>query len=295
VVAKIDHDVKVSYRTKLGRLYQGDCLQIFPAIQSETVDLVFLDPPFNLGHDYGPLYKDRVPRLEYLEWSKSWLRESVRVLKPGGALYLFHLPAMNLELGHYLNELGMFFRQWITVELKLGLPIVGRLSPAHYSLLYYTNGAPRKFTRPRVPIQVCRHCGKDVKDYGGHRHKLHPDGINLSDVWSDIPPVRHRSTKWRSANQLNEKLLERVLTISTEKGDLVMDPFGGSGTTYAVAQRMRRKWIGIEIGDTKGIISRLNGGTPNAPRKNMGDSRKGDRRKVSPQAASVVSSKQATG
>jgi site-specific DNA-methyltransferase (adenine-specific) len=200
----------------------------------------------------------------------------VRVLKPGGALYLFHLPALNVEMGHYLNELGMTFRHWITVDLKLGLPIKGRLHPAHYSLLYYTKGMPTRFTRPRVPIQVCRHCGKDVKDYGGHRDKLHSDGLNLSDVWSDIPPVRHRSTKWRSSNQLSEKLLERVLTISTNKGDVVLDPFGGSGTTYSVAQRLKRKWIGIEIGETEGILARLNGGEPNAPRKNRGDSGKGN-------------------
>src|SRR2546428_8644356 len=102
-MARIKKAVRVAYKTRGGLLYQGDCLVVFPNIGSATVDLVFLDPPFNLGHDYGPRYKDRVPRLEYLEWSKLWMRESVRVLKPGGALYLFHLPALNVAMGHYLN------------------------------------------------------------------------------------------------------------------------------------------------------------------------------------------------
>lgn len=271
--------MRATYRTRLGRLYEADCLDVFPQIPPASVDLVFLDPPFNVGHDYGDHFVDRLPANEYLDWCKDWLEQSERVLKPGGALYLFHMPAINVELGHFLNaELDLTFRHWITVELKLGLPIKGRLSPAHYSLLFYTKGDPATFVRPRVPIQVCRHCGKDLKDYGGHRSKIHADGINLSDVWSDIPPVRHRSTKWRSANQLNEKLLERILTISTKEGDTVLDPFGGSGTTYVVAERMKRKWIGVETGDTEQVERRLEGGKPEAPRKDLGDSRKGPQR-----------------
>jgi site-specific DNA-methyltransferase (adenine-specific) len=133
------------------------------------------------------------------------------------------------------------------------------LYPAHYSLLYFTNGKPRRFERPRIPIPTCRHCGGDIKDYGGHRSKLNPEGINLSDAWTDIPPVRHRSTKNRGANQLSEKLLERVLTISSQPGDLVLGPFGGSGTTYAVAERTHRHWLGIELGDVDPIIRRLKG------------------------------------
>jgi site-specific DNA-methyltransferase (adenine-specific) len=88
---------------------------------------------------------------------------------------------------------------------------------------------------------------------------LNPEGLNLTDVWTDIPPVRHRSTKNREANELSEKLLERVITIASEPGDRVFDPFGGSGTTYVIAERMRRHWIGVELGDVEPIINRLSG------------------------------------
>jgi site-specific DNA-methyltransferase (adenine-specific) len=100
---------------------------------------------------------------------------------------------------------------------------------------------------------------RDLKDYGGHRNKLNPEGLNLTDVWTDIPPVRHRTTKRRGANELSIKLLRRVLEIATEPGDLVFDPFGGSGTTYAAAEEMHRHWIGVELGDCEPIIRRLKG------------------------------------
>lgn len=134
--------------------------------------------------------------------------------------------------------------------------------------------------RPRVPIPVCRHCGGDIKDYGGHRKKLNPEGLNLTDVWTDIPPVRHRKTKKRGANQLSERMLERVLTISSDEGDLVFDPFGGSGTTYAVAEQMHRRWLGVELGDVEPIIARLEGRNFDVQLPNKGDAGKGKGNKV---------------
>jgi site-specific DNA-methyltransferase (adenine-specific) len=248
-----------------GQLYHGDCLVVLPQFGDASVDLVFADPPFNLKKDYGKGVSDSLVEADYLSWCQAWISECIRVLAPGGALYLWNLPRWNVELAHMLNMHGdMMFRHWITVDIKYGLPIQGKLYPSHYSLLYYTKGKPKTFARPRLPIQVCRHCGGDVKDYGGHRSKVHPDGLNLTDVWLDIAPVRHASTKWRGANGLSEKLLERVLTISSQPGDLVLDPFGGSGTTYAVAERMHRHWLGIELGDIAPTIRRLTGQTADA-------------------------------
>jgi site-specific DNA-methyltransferase (adenine-specific) len=271
------------FETSLGRLYQGDCVEVLAAVPSASIDLVFADPPFNLGKDYGNGFDDAQSDEAYLSWCSQWVAQCVRVLKPGGAFFLFNLPRWNVELGHMLNHQRMLFRHWIAIDIKYSLPIPGRLYPSHYSLLYYTKGKPRFFNRPRVPIPVCRHCGGDLKDYGGHRGKLHPDGLNLTDVWSDIPPVRHRTTKTRSANQLSIKLLRRVMEIATQPGDIVLDPFGGSGTTFAAAEDMHRHWIGIEIGDCTPIVARLTGEKPDLPPKNAGDAGKGLSRK--PRAA----------
>lgn len=269
--AKLD----LVHATDLGRLYQGDCLDLLAETPEESVDLVFADPPFNLGKDYGKHYKDSVHDSAYLDWSRKWIEECCRVLSPGGAFFLYNLPRWNIPNGEFLMGLGMNFRHWITIDIKFGLPIAGKLYPSHYSLLYFTKGKPRTFTRPRIPIATCRHCGKDLKDYGGHRNKIHAEGINLTDVWTDIAPVRHRRTKNRPANELSEKLLERVLTIASEPGDLVLDPFGGSGTTYAVAERMHRQWLGIELGDCEPIINRLTGAGNEVELPGLGDSGKG--------------------
>lgn len=247
------------YTTDLGQLYHADCLSLLPTIQSATVDTVFADPPFNLGKQYGHKVDDNRPDEEYLAWCREWLSECIRVLRPGGALFVYNLPKWNILLGAFLQqEHGLTFRHWIAVDIKFGLPIPGRLYPSHYSLLYYTKGKPKTFERPRVPIPVCRHCGGEIKDYGGHHNKLNPEGLNLTDVWADIPPVRHKSTKHRQGNELSVKLLKRVLEISTNPNDLVLDPFGGGGSTYEAAERMGRRWVGCEIQDCEPIVSRLN-------------------------------------
>jgi site-specific DNA-methyltransferase (adenine-specific) len=251
-----------SYQTDLGRLYEGDCLDIFPSIHDASVDTVFADPPFNLGKKYGSATDDDKPDCEYVEWCKKWVDESIRVLKPGGALFLYNLPKWNILLGAHLAERGMTFRHWIAVSIKLCLPIPKRLYPAHYSLLYYTKGKPKTFRNIRTPIKTCRHCGKELKDYGGHRDAMNPKGVNLTDVWEDIPPVRHRKfkSKKRTQNQLSTKLVSRCVEISTVPGEVVLDPFGGSGTTYDVCERLDRHWIGMEIQNADVIIERLEDG-----------------------------------
>lgn len=270
------------FESERGALYQGDCLELLPALPDASIDLWFSDPPFNLDKDYGKGVSDSLGDREYLEWCRAWLLEGVRLLKPGGSLFTFNLPRWNIEAGHVLTEAGLTFRHWIAIDIKYSLPIPGRLYPSHYSLLYFSKGQPARFTRPRIPIPVCRHCGGDIKDYGGHRSKLHPDGLNLSDVWYDIPPVRHRTTKRRAANELSEKLLARVLDIASAPGDLVLDPFGGSGTTYAVAEHTHRHWIGMELGDCEPIIRRLTGREPNTSPPNRGDAGKGHREPRAP-------------
>jgi site-specific DNA-methyltransferase (adenine-specific) len=126
-------------------------------------------------------------------------------------------------------------------------------------MLYYTKGKPKTFRRIRTPLETCRHCGGEIKDYGGHRGAMNDKGVNLMDVWTDIPPVRHWKfkTKKRKANALSTKLLDRVVEMSTVPGEVVLDPFGGSGTTFAVCDRKERRWLGIEIESTDVIIERL--------------------------------------
>lgn len=251
-----------TYMSAWGALFADDCMAVLPHIKDCVVDTVFADPPFNLGKKYGAKCDDLKPEDIYLSWCKQWIAECVRTVKPGGSLFLYNLPKWNVLLGAYLTELGMEFRHWIAIEISACLPIPGRLHPSHYSLLYYTKGKPKTFRRIRTPIQICRHCGKEVKDYGGHRDAMNPDGVNLKDVWTDIPPVRHWKfkSKERTANALSTKTLDRVIEMSTLPGDLVIDPFGGSGTTFAVCEKKGRHWMGSEIDFAPQIIDRMENG-----------------------------------
>jgi site-specific DNA-methyltransferase (adenine-specific) len=247
------------YATKLGVLYEGDCLDILPHVRDATIDTVFADPPFNLSKEYGRRVNDDRSDDDYISWCKEWIDHCIRILKPGGAFFVYNIPKWNIILGNYLTESGLNFRHWVAINIKLSLPIPGKLYPSHYSLLYYTKGKPKTFRRIRTSIEHCRHCKGEIKDYGGHRGAMNPNGVNLTDVWNDISPVRHRKFKniKRSANQVSTKLIERVVQMSTREYDVVLDPFGGSGTTYDVCQRIKRHWIGIEIESCDDIVERL--------------------------------------
>ena len=243
--------------TDRGRLFRGDCLGLLPSIPDETVDCVFAAPPFNLDKDYGRKVDDTRADADYLDWCRRWLDELARVLAPGGALFLYNLPRWNIHLAAHLAG-SLTFKHWIAVDIKFSLPIPNRLYPSHYALLYFIKGPrPRVFHPPRLPLPTCRHCGGELKDYGGYKNKMNPRGVSLTDVWTDIPPVRHRRYKNRGANELSLKMLDRVLDIATDPGDLVLDPFGGSGTTFGAAELKDRRWLGVELGDCRPILARL--------------------------------------
>jgi len=245
------------FTTQSGFLFEGDCLDIMKKLDSESVDCFFADPPFNLKKDYGSKVNDNLEHSTYLDWCYKWIDEGVRLLKPGGSFFVYNLPKWNIHLASYLSK-KLTFRHWIAVDIKFSLPIQGRLYPSHYSLLYFCKGdRPKSFSPPRIPIDTCRHCGGEIKDYGGYKNKMNPKGVNIADVWTDIPPVRHKKYKTREANELSLKMMDRIIDFATNEGDVVFDPFGGSGTTFVAAELKNRKWIGIELATCKRIIERF--------------------------------------
>lgn len=250
--------LKPALRTELGTLYQADCLQFLSQVPDESVDLVFADPPFNLKKIYESGIDDDLSERDYLDWTERWIDECCRVLKPGGSLFIWNIPKWCTYICGMLNG-RLNFRHWIAADIKYSLPISGRLYPSHYGLLYYVKGrAPTVFSPDRMPMTTCPSCGVEYKDYGGYKSKMNPLGINLGDVWTDISPVRHSKHKKRKdANELPIKLLDRIIEMATSPGQLVLDPFGGAGTTYAVAEIKGRRWMGSEIGSVDQIVERL--------------------------------------
>jgi site-specific DNA-methyltransferase (adenine-specific) len=243
--------------TDHGLLFNDDSLNVFRQLRSGSVHLVFADPPFNLGKDYGNGYSDDLERSNYLEWTFQWLDEAIRVLVPGGALFVYNIPKWLIYVGHHLLTKELTFRHWIALTMKSTFPRGSKLYPAHYGLLYFTKGEPRVFHKLHVPIPTCRHCGGEIKDYGGHRDKLNSQGLNLTDFWEDTSPVRHNKFKTRVANELKPVIPERAILMATNQGDIVLDPFGGGGSTFQVADRHKRLWIGSEIASCEPIVERL--------------------------------------
>ncbi|MFM7457315.1 MAG: DNA-methyltransferase [bacterium] len=248
-----------NFETKLGKLYNEDCSEWLKSIQSDSVDMVFADPPFNLNKDYPSQINDNLTPDNYVKWCENWLFESCRVLKQGGSLFLWNLPKWNTQLSQYLSTM-LTFKNWIAVDIKYGLPIQNRLYPSHYSLLYFVKGkANNHFSPDRLPMETCPSCYREIKDYGGYKSKMNPNGINLTDVWVDIPPVRHSKYKKRKGvNELSVKLMDRIIEMSTKENDLILDPFGGAGTTYIVSEIKKRRWLGTEIGPLDDIVNRFN-------------------------------------
>jgi site-specific DNA-methyltransferase (adenine-specific) len=246
------------FQTKMGELYQGDCLELMPNLPRESVDLIFADPPFNLQKLYPSGINDNLQQSEYIKWCERWAGDCVKLLKPGGSLFIWSLPKWNSYMSAFLND-RLTFRHWISCDIKYSLPIQGRLYPSHYSLLYYCKGdKPKTFKPDRLQMPICPHCLGDLRDYGGYKHKMNPNGVNLPDVWTDIPPVRHAKYKKRAGvNELSVKLLDRIIEMASDEGDVVFDPFGGSGTTYVTAELKNRKWIGCELDELTHIKDRF--------------------------------------
>jgi site-specific DNA-methyltransferase (adenine-specific) len=249
--------------TTHGMLFQCDCLELLGVTRSESIDCVFADPPFNLGKEYRNGFEDEWDHhASYLEWCQTWLLECVRVLTPGGALFVYALPRWAYRFAAFLDD-KLEFRHWIALSMKSTYPRGKKLYPAHYALLYFTKGHPRVFEKVRLPVPSCRHCGGDLKDYGGHRKSLNPAGLNLTDFWDDTSPNRHRNSKARpGVNELKPMIPARAIALATRVGDVVLDPFGGGGSTYQEAQRTERFWLGSELGDCTAIENRFRSFAP---------------------------------
>lgn len=253
-----------------GVFVEGDCLDVLANMRSNSVDLAFLDPPFNIRKQYDrDDFDDDVEPEIYKGLFRTWVLEVIRVLRPGGALFIYHLPKFLIDLGAWLNSIHLVdYKAWIALKMKSGFPIRGRIHPAHYGLLYYTKTGEKAkptFNVVRQRSPKCRKCSALVRDYGGYLEKYKKfefEGdvwVQISDFWEDTRPASHDKLRDSKINELPLQISERAILIASKRGDVVLDCFAGGGSTLHAAERNGRKWIGIDVASYKSSLNRIKG------------------------------------
>jgi site-specific DNA-methyltransferase (adenine-specific) len=237
----------------VNQIIRGDALEIMSQIPDDSVDVTFADPPFNLKKSYEQYEDDKETR-DYLDWCRQWLSEMVRITKPTGSIFVHNIPKWLTYYSSYLNEIA-YFKHWIAWD-AMGAPLGKTILPNHYGILWYVKSQNFKFYDIRAPHRYCRECNALLKDYGGKKHLIHPFGTLVSDVWTDIYRIRHSKRRDEHPCQLPVHLLERLILMTTDVGDIVLDPFIGTGTSAIAAKRLGRKYTGIDIDDKYVAISR---------------------------------------
>lgn len=230
----------------IGKIIQGDAIDIMKQIPDDSIDMTFADPPFNLRKKYNH-YEDTKEVRDYLGWCNKWLYQMVRMTKPTGSIFVHNIPKWLTYYAAYLNEIA-YFKHWIAWD-AMGAPIGKTILPNHYGILWYVKSKDFKFYDIRMPHRYCRECGALLKDYGGKKYLIHPFGTLVSDVWTDIYRIRHAKRRDEHPCQLPIHLLERLILMTTDEGDVVLDPFIGTGTAAVSAKRLARRYIGVDIDD----------------------------------------------
>ncbi len=261
---------------KRDRIICGDCITELDKLAAGSVDLAFADPPFNIGYDYDE-YDDKRSCEDYLDWSKRWIAGVVRVLKPNGTFWLAIGDEYAAELKVLCTrELGLHLRNWVVWFYTFGVHCKQKFTRSHAHLLYFVKDR-KNFTFNSLAVRVPS--ARELV-YGDKR--ADPDGRVPDDTWmmtpilpsevstrdgfilrpQDIPErFPSHSDMWYFPRvcgtfkerrgfhgcQMPEQLLGRIIKACSNEGDLVLDPFAGSGTTLAVAKKLGRKHLGFEI------------------------------------------------
>lgn len=222
----------------------GDCLAGLAELEAGSARLVFADPPYNLGVDYGRGPKaDKLPDEEFAAWVGDWVRACKRVLAEDGSLWLLMSDEYAAECVLAMKGAGFAIRRWVKWFEGFGQNVPNNFNRCTRHLLYGVAN-PRKFTFNEDAVK--RPSDREAK-YNDARAM--PGGKILDDCWFDIPRLAgtHAERLPDFPTQLPIALVERVIACASDPGDLVIDPFAGSGTTAVACKRMSRRFHGFEL------------------------------------------------
>ena len=252
------------------KIYQIDCIKGLSQIEPGSVDLVFADPPFNIGYKYD-VYHDRRAAEEYIQWSEKWMRGVYDALKPDGTFWLAIGDEYAAELKVVAQrELGFTCRSWVIWYYTFGVNCVRGFSRSHTHLFHFVKN-PKNFTfnsdDPAIRVPSARQLvyadtranpkGRLPDNTWILRPQDLPEGFQPDqDTWY-FPRVAgtFKEREGFHGCQMPEQLLGRIIRCCSNPQETVLDPFGGSGTTLTVAKKLDRRWMGFEL--SKDYVERI--------------------------------------
>ena len=243
------------------QIIEGDCIKILNESPEPWVDLVFADPPFNIGYLYHG-YNDQRNAEDYQDFSRDWMSAVFKVLKPTGSFYLAIGDDYAAELCVIAKKIGFHLRNWIVWHYTFGQQTKMMFAKSHTHILYFTKTAdPHGFTFNADAIRVA---SARQTTYGDSR--ANPKGKVPDDVWylrpqeTPDPFFAADGDTWNVSRvcgtfkeregwhgcQMPINVLNRIILASSNEGDVVLDPFNGSGTTVVAAAMLNRRYVGID-------------------------------------------------
>lgn len=242
-------------------IHNTDCLSYLKQYQKNEIDLTFLDPPFNQGKEYR-YFDDNLSEKEYWQFMSLVLKEIYRISKEGACIYFMQREKNTQYVLKYLQNTGWVFHNLIIWKKKTSaVPCKNKFSKSYQIIAYATKGMKANiFNKLRISPPLPPNYKYERKN-----------GLYLTDVWDDIreltsgyfaneEAIREKDNSRFHKQQTPIALLLRILLSSSKTGDLILDPFAGTGTTLVTAKQLNRRSIGLEI-DPKNvecITNRLN-------------------------------------
>ncbi|MBU2447346.1 MAG: site-specific DNA-methyltransferase [Bacteroidetes bacterium] len=240
---------------ELNKIILGDCIEVMSSLPANSIDLVFADPPFNIGIKYDN-YNDKKNYDHYYSWSEEWIKATYRILTKSGSIYIAIGDEFAAELNLILKKIGFNFRNWIVWYYTFGQNQRKKFNRSHTHILYFTKDESTfTFNSDEIRIPSARQLIYNDK-------RAHPRGKVPDDVWEYSRVCgTFKERLGKHPCQMPENLLERIIKVSSNEGDIVLDPFGGTGTTAAVAKRLKRNYITMDISEkyVDVITKRLDG------------------------------------
>ena len=253
----IDPEVPVLvYSHPNGEIWVGDAIVWLGSLANESADLIFADPPYNIKKAEWDSFESQQ---EYVTWSLKWIEQAARVLKPTGTLYICGFSEILADLK--LPALRFFHGcRWLVWHYKNRANLGADWGRSHESILHFRKSCEFTFhiDDVRVPygshtLKYPEHPQAETSQYGknrsdrNHLWRPHPRGAKARDVIEIPTTCNGMHEKTPHPTQKPEELLRKIILASSNPGDLVVDPFLGSGTTAVVAEQLKRKWKGCDI------------------------------------------------